>query len=92
MDKKNPRDLFQVLWSHMILLCEKKSRMYCIPVTAALKRPSPFTYLKKQCHIDNRPGVIKVFSKREEDHKYISTWNLNFSLFYGDLFPPALEY
>lgn len=74
MDKKNPRDLFQVLWSHMILLCEKKSRMYCIPVTAAFKCPSPFHIFKKAVSHWQQTWCNKSVSKREEDHKYISTW------------------
>lgn len=28
--KKHPRDIFQVLRSHMTLLCEKKNRIYCL--------------------------------------------------------------
>ncbi len=51
-----------------------------------------FTYLKKQCHIDNRPGVIKVFQNARKIINTSQLENLNFSLFYGDLFPPALEY
>lgn len=45
-----------------------------------------FSYLKKQCHIDGRPGVIKAFQKARKIISKFQLENLNFSLFYGDFF------
>lgn len=68
----------------MMCFCEKKKRaacIVCIPVSLSPLQLSDFllhfTYLKKQRHIDSRPGAIichfpKSF-KGEEDYQKILT-------------------